>query len=77
MFELSAAGVQRDGHGTKNGDGFDANWDPVWEGRVAYHPDGLAAEWRIPYHTLRFQAAETYTWGINVVRSTTSAARRK
>ena len=39
MFELSAAGVQRDGHVTKNGDGFDGNWDAVWEGQVAEHPD--------------------------------------
>ena len=69
MFELSAAGVQRDGHGTKNGDGFDRNWDAVWEGRVAGHPEGLAAEWRIPYQALRFQPADQYTWGINVVRS--------
>ncbi len=69
MFELSAAGVQRDGHITKNGGGFDGNWDAVWEGRVAPHPDGLSAEWRIPYQTLRFQPANQYTWGINIVRS--------
>ena len=54
MFELSAAGVQRDAHVTKNGEGFDGNWDAVWEGRVASHPQGLSAEWRIPYQILRF-----------------------
>jgi len=69
MFELSAAGVQRDAHVTRNGDGFDGNWDAVWEGRVAAHPDGLSAEWRIPYQALRFSPADSYTWGINVVRS--------
>ncbi|MBT6147061.1 MAG: carbohydrate binding family 9 domain-containing protein [Gemmatimonadetes bacterium] len=69
MFELSAAGVQRDAHITKNGRGFDGNWDAVWEGRVSSDAEGLTAEWRIPHQALRFQQAEHYTWGINIVRS--------
>jgi len=69
MFELTAAGVQRDAHVTKNGDGFDGNWDAVWESSVARHEGYLAAEWRIPYQALRFSPAEEYTWGINIVRS--------
>jgi len=69
MFELSAAGVHRDGHVTKNGDGFDGNWDAVWEGRVAKNAEGLSAEWRIPYQALRFRPADRYIWGVTVVRS--------
>ncbi|MBT7595419.1 MAG: carbohydrate binding family 9 domain-containing protein [Gemmatimonadetes bacterium] len=68
MFELSAAGVQRDGQVTKNGDSFDVNWDAVWEGQVASHAEGLSAEWRIPYQALRFHAAKRHTWGVNLVR---------
>ena len=68
MFELSAAGVQRDGHVTKNGDGFDSNRDAVWEGRVGSHSEGLSAEWRIPYQALRFQPGDHHTWGVNIVR---------
>ena len=72
MFEISAAGSLRDGHVTDDGAGFDGNWDGVWEGRVSRHDEGLSAEWRIPYHVLRFSPAADYTWGINVVRKINS-----
>jgi hypothetical protein len=47
----------------------DNTWDGVWEVETAINDSGWVAEYRIPYHVLRFSSAERYTWGINVIRN--------
>ena len=46
----------------------DRNWDGVWELKTSVHDQGWSAEYRIPYHVLRFSPGESQTWGINVIR---------
>jgi len=43
-------------------------WDGVWESETAIHDRGWSAEYRIPYHVLRFSPREEYVWGLDVER---------
>ncbi|MCC7265085.1 MAG: carbohydrate binding family 9 domain-containing protein, partial [Candidatus Latescibacteria bacterium] len=71
FFEINAAGSLRDGTIANNGEGWngwDYTWNGVWEARESRTAAGWCAEFRIPYHVLRFSPRETYVWGINVTR---------
>ncbi|KAA3660498.1 MAG: hypothetical protein DWQ10_06580, partial [Calditrichaeota bacterium] len=48
-FTVNAAGVKGDEAITKDGEGFDANWNPVWYTEVAIDDEGGTAEMRIPF----------------------------
>ena len=47
---------------------FNGSWDSVWEVRTAIQSLGWSAEFRIPYHALRFSPKDEYVWGINLDR---------
>ena len=67
VFQLNAAGVQRDMllfDDSKQDD----TWDAVWTGETSVHGHGWCAEFRIPLGQLRFVGAETQEWGLQVVR---------
>jgi len=66
-FEVSSAGVLRDCR-YYNDVGSDMSWDAVWEAEVKRHPWGWAAEFKIPYHCLRFTEKQEHTWGIDFQR---------
>ena len=66
-FLLGASGWQMDGI-LYDDDNDDDTWNGVWEGDAAIGETGWSAEYRIPYHVLRFAQADDYTWGINVQR---------
>ncbi|MDE0424130.1 MAG: DUF5916 domain-containing protein [Candidatus Poribacteria bacterium] len=56
--------------GTISGGGWwDSTWNGVWEVKTKIHKNGWAAEYKIPYHVLRFAPKEKYTWGLQVSRS--------
>jgi len=66
-FSVYASGSVVDG--VYAGDrSMDTAWDGVWEAETALTEDGWTAEYRIPYHALRFAPREIYTWGLNVER---------
>jgi hypothetical protein len=67
MFQLNAAGVQRDMLLFDDSNGDDT-WDAVWTGDVAVNAAGWTAEFRIPLNQLRFSNRETHEWGFQVVR---------
>jgi len=67
FFILNAAGVQQDGQMYNDG-GEDRTWDGVWEGKAAIHDNGWSAEYKLPYHVLRFSDKAEYIWGMNVTR---------
>ncbi len=46
----------------------DDTWDGVWEVKTSRNDEGWCAEYRIPYHVLRFSPQAEYTWGINILR---------
>jgi hypothetical protein len=67
LFEISAAGVQRDA--IISNDVFtDYSWEGVWESAVRIDDEGWCAEFRIPFSQLRFPPAERQLWGINATR---------
>ncbi len=56
--------------GTISGGGWwDSTWNGVWEVKTKIHKNGWAAEYKIPYHVLRFAPKEKYIWGLQVSRS--------
>ncbi len=67
VFQLNAAGVQRDLLIFDDTNGDDT-WDAVWTGETKITPDGWTAEFRIPLSQLRFTAAASHEWGLQVVR---------
>ena len=66
-FTVYASGSVRDGV-YSNDDDKDSAWDGVWEVETAIDAGGWTAEYRIPYHVLRFTPREEYVWGLNVER---------
>ncbi len=68
VFGVNAAGVQFDAVRTGGFGRPDESWDAIWGSNVAVTPDGWFAEMRIPYSMLRFNEADSQTWGIHVER---------
>lgn len=67
VFQLNAAGVQRDML-LFDDQAFDDTWDAVWTGGVAVTATGWTAEFRIPLSQLRFSSGETHEWGFQISR---------
>src|SRR5439155_11554119 len=67
IFEISAAGVQRDAI-VSNDTNTDYSWEGVWESAVQISDEGWTAELRIPFSQLRFPASAHQVWGINAAR---------
>ena len=54
--------------GTYNGNWYDNSWDGVWEVQTKIHTNGWAAEYKIPFHVLRFSPKDEQVWGLQVTR---------
>ena len=67
LFQLSAAGVQRDVLLFDDGNG-DESWDAVWTGATAIDSHGWTAEFRIPLNQLRFSTGAAQEWGFQIFR---------
>jgi hypothetical protein len=67
-FTLSLSGTRGDERISDDGNVWDPNWDPVWEGATAVDDEGWTGEMRIPLSQLRFSSAEKQTWGLQVQR---------
>jgi hypothetical protein len=49
--------------------GFNVNWDADWTVRTTRTERGWEAEFAIPLKTLRYDAGQNRTWGVNVLRN--------
>ncbi len=67
-FTLYASGTQRDVYYC-NDTWSDSDWDAVWEGRTRIADWGWPAEYKIPFHCLRFSCEDNPVWGIYFSRS--------
>ena len=68
FFILGPSGWRADG--VIFNDGWqDDTWNGVWEGASSITEKGWSAEFRIPYHVLRFSERSEYVWGIQVIRN--------
>jgi hypothetical protein len=69
-FEVSAAGVQRDG--IRTGDdpdsAIDWDWDATWDSAVRRDSQGWTAEIAIPLAQLRYEATHTPAWRMEIRR---------
>jgi hypothetical protein len=67
-FTLSASGVRGDEYITDNGNNWDTNWNPIWDGATNVDTEGWTGEVKIPFSQLRYGNQETPVWGIQVQR---------
>jgi Domain of unknown function (DUF5916)/Carbohydrate family 9 binding domain-like len=67
-FSINAAGALLDGIHYNDTD-FSADWDAIWEAKVADTGHGYSAEFRIPLASLRFSARPVQSWGFQVRRA--------
>ena len=67
-FTVYPSGSVTDGTISSRG-WWDSTWNGVWDVKTKIHKNGWAAEYKIPYHVLRFAPKEKYVWGLQVSRS--------
>ena len=67
-FSVYPSGSITDGTISSNG-WWDNTWNGVWEVKTKIHKNGWTAEYKIPYHVLRFAPKEKYTWGLQIARN--------
>lgn len=80
VFAVNAFGVQADGMRTDISAGpgvsraslqaVDLSQDYVWQSKGQLLDDGFSVEMRIPFKSIRYQAASTQDWGLQIVRQT-------
>jgi uncharacterized protein DUF5916/cellulose/xylan binding protein with CBM9 domain len=67
VFQLNAAGVQRDMM-LFDDSNQDDSWDAVWTADAKVTARGWTAEYRIPLSQLRFPRSDAQEWGFQLVR---------
>ncbi|MBK7670153.1 MAG: hypothetical protein IPJ24_02010 [bacterium] len=75
-FTLSLSGSRGDEYISEDGNNWNGNWDPVWEGATNIDAQGWTAEMRIPLSQLRFDPAKPAPWGLQVHRRHFRAGER-
>lgn len=68
-FMTNALGTQADGRIGDDGRVRDTAWDAPWESAALKTEDGWSAELRIPLASMKYNAGEKVTWGLNLGRS--------
>ena len=67
-FTLSLSGTRGDEYISDDGNNWDGNWNPIWQGATSIDAQGWTAEMRIPLSQLRFDDAAEQVWGLQVQR---------
>jgi hypothetical protein len=65
-FDLTAAGCKLDLIMTN--EGFDTDWNPVWDGKTGRMDSGWTAEMKIPLSQLRYGNQQEQVWGLHAWR---------
>ncbi len=66
-FQIGPRGSIGDAIISGNGQGFNKDWQGLWDGRASIRPHGWEAEIAIPFKTLNFTEGQT-TWGMKMIR---------
>jgi hypothetical protein len=66
-FRVNPLGVQQDAYIYNDGD-RDDDWDAVWEAKTYRDDHGWYVEVRIPFSAIRYRAASSMTWGLQIYR---------
>ncbi len=75
VFGMTPLGVRREAlisNGGQEGEDFATSWDNTWKGEAGIHDGYWAAEFQIPFKTLRYNEGET-TWRFNSYRFDTQS----
>ena len=77
-FSVSSGGVRGDFYHAQDSEdsGRESQFDPVWSARSRVDEQGWAAELRIPFSQLRFNAAEQQQWGLELTRNIADKSER-
>jgi len=67
-FAVNPQSTRTDGRIIDEGRTVDANWDCQWQARAGRDSLGWVLEMAIPFPELRYNKADTMTWGINFYR---------
>jgi hypothetical protein len=67
-FTLSCSGVRGDEFISNNGNNWDTNWNPIWDGKTNIDKEGWTAEVKIPFSQLRYNKDPEQVWGFQVQR---------
>ena len=67
-FWTNPAGARRDVQVFQDDAQRSADWDGVWDVKVAIDDQGWTAEFVIPFKTLRFSNSPKQEWGLNILR---------
>ncbi|MEZ4917666.1 MAG: DUF5916 domain-containing protein [Saprospiraceae bacterium] len=67
-FTFSVSGVRGDEFVSNNGNNWDTNWNPIWDGRSHIDSLGWTAEIKIPFSQLRYGNQKNPVWGFQVMR---------
>ncbi|HET8759841.1 MAG TPA: carbohydrate binding family 9 domain-containing protein [Nitrospiria bacterium] len=68
LFQTNPLGAQYDAALTREGAFVNDAWNGIWEVAAGRTPTGWAAEFRIPFTTLRYHSSAGATWGIQFRR---------
>ena len=69
VFTTTAAGVKGEEIVTRNGNNWDASWNPIWYTDAKVDEKGWTTEMKIPFSQLRFGNAKEQIWGFNINRT--------
>ena len=69
VFTTTAAGVKGEEIVTRNGNNWDASWNPIWYTDARVDDKGWTTEMKIPFSQLRFGNAKEQIWGFNINRT--------
>ena len=68
VFGTNPVGAEYDGQVSAANPWPDWNWSTVWTVRAKTGEHGWSAEFEIPFSSLRYPAAQTQSWGVNLAR---------
>ncbi len=66
-FQIGPRGSIGDAVISANGQGFNREWQGLWDGRASVQPHGWEAEIAIPFKTINFTEGQS-TWGVKFIR---------
>jgi hypothetical protein len=67
-FQVSAAGVQRDGIWSESSGAWDFAFDAIWQAESARTPLGYVVLITVPFNSLRFPPRDEQSWGLFFLR---------
>ena len=68
IFQTNPQGAKSDSQVGSDGSSYNLDWDVIWQVKTKTTEDGWQAEIAIPFKSIRFNQAESHTWGVNFSR---------